>query len=263
MSEFPMMRTLERRARQMTLRFRSRFRQQLEDPNLPLSMDMDRDSSTLLVAFGGMNSLLGVPPFEFFKSTGGIHVKRLFVRDLLQAWYHRGIPGHGATIEEASASLGELLAGHGVRRLVTAGNSAGAYAAMLFGTLLGADVVLGFAPQTVLDLDVLAEMDDHRWDEQLHELTAAGGLDSRWTDLATALPAARKADTRYELYFDDSFLPDRLHAERMAELAGARLHRRDGGSHSIAMEMRASGELARALQGALGPKAGAPARELS
>jgi pimeloyl-ACP methyl ester carboxylesterase len=263
MSDLQVMRTLEKRARQMTMRFRSRFRQQLQDPNLPLSMDLDRDSSTLLVAFGGINSMLGVPIFEFFKSTGGIDVKRLFVRDLRQAWYHCGIPGHGDTVEEVSASLSELAARHGVRRLVVAGNSAGGYAAMLFGTLLGADVVLGFAPQTVIDLDVLAEMDDHRWDEPLRGLAAAGALDSRWTDLATALPAARIADTRYELYFDDSFPPDRLHAERMADLAGTSLHRHDGGSHSIAMEMRASGELRSALQSAVRPEAGARASEVS
>jgi pimeloyl-ACP methyl ester carboxylesterase len=257
------MRALERRARLMALRFRSPFRRQLEDPNVPLSLDMERDSSTVLLAFGGMKGLLGVPPFEFFKATGGIEVKRLLVRDLRQAWYHRGIPGHGASIEDVGQSLRELLARHGARRLVVAGNSAGGYAAMLFGTLLEADVVLGFAPQTVLDPAVLAEMDDHRWDEQLSSLVAAGGLDMRWADLGRALPSARTGDTRYELYFDDTFRLDRLHAERVAGLTGARLHRHAGGSHSIALEMRASGELARALRSALLAQTDGAGRELS
>jgi pimeloyl-ACP methyl ester carboxylesterase len=257
------MSTLEKRARQMTMRFRSRFRQQLQDPNLPLSLDLERDSSTLLVAFGGMKGMLGVPTFEFFKSTGGIAVKRLFVRDLRQAWYHHGIPGHGDTIEGVSASLGALLAGHGVERLVVAGNSAGGYAAMLFGTLLQADVVLGFAPQTVIDLEILASMNDHRWDEQVREAIARGGLDPRWTDLAAALPAVRTANTRYELYFDASFPPDALHAERMAHLEGVRLHPHEGGSHSVALDMRASGELTRALQRALASGPAAPATGIS
>jgi len=122
---------------------------------------------------------------------------------------------------------------------------------MLFGTLLGADTVLGFAPQTVIELDVLAAMDDHRWDEQLVALTAEGALDPRWTDLRRALPGARHDDTRYELYYDDSYEPDRLQAERMTELEGVQLHRLDGGAHGVARDMRNSGELERVLQRAL------------
>jgi pimeloyl-ACP methyl ester carboxylesterase len=249
-----MMGRLTRRARLLALRFRPEFRRSLEDPNVPLSLDMGADSRTLLIAFGGMRGQLGMPPFEFFKATGAIPVKRLFVRDLRQAWYHRGIPGHGSTIEGVGESLGQLVASHGIERLVVVGNSAGGYAAMLFGTLLGADTVLCFAPQTVLELNILGDMGDHRWDGQLEELVADGGLDSRWTDLRSALPALRRSDTRYELYFDDSFAIDRLHAERMGELEGARLHRREGGAHDLARELRKSGELHTILHGALGPQ---------
>jgi pimeloyl-ACP methyl ester carboxylesterase len=250
-----MMSALRRRARLLARRFRSRFRKGIDDPNVPLSLDMGRSSSTLLIAFGGMRGQLGMPPFEFFKATGGIPVKRLFVRDLRQAWYHRGIPGHGSGIEEVAASLRELLDRHEVDRLVVAGNSAGGYAALLFGTLLGADTVLGFAPQTVIELDALAEMDDHRWDDQIRELLVDGGLDPRFTDLRRALPDVRRGETRYELYFDDTFETDRLQAERLAELDGVELHRMQGGAHSIARDMRESGELERVLQRALGTAA--------
>jgi len=245
------MRALRVRSRRLARRFRRRFRREVEDPNVPLSLDMGQDSSTLLIAFGGMAGELGVPPFEFFRSTGGIPVKRLFVRDLLQVWYHRGIPGHGADIEQVAASLRAIVAANGVERLVVAGNSAGGYAALLFGTLLGADVVLCFSPQTVIDPEVLEEMDDHRWDEQLHALIAVGGVDRRWMDLGSALPAARSADTRYELYFDESFRADRLHAERLEGLPGLNVHRLQEGEHDIVREMRDSGELERVLERAL------------
>lgn len=247
-----MMSALRRRARLLTRRFRSRFRKEVEDPKVPLSFDLGRSSSTLLIAFGGMRGQLGMPTFEFFKATGGIPVKRLFVRDLRQAWYHRGIPGHGSSVEEVAESLRELIARHHVERLVVAGNSAGGYAALLFGTLLGADTVLGFAPQTVIELDALAAMDDHRWDEQIEALLADGGLDARWTDLRRVLPEVRLGETRYELYFDDTFAADRLQAERMVELDGVELHRMQGGAHSIARDMRESGELERVLRRALG-----------
>lgn len=227
------------------------FRRNLEDPGVALSMDMAGDSRTLLLAFGGMVGKIGIPPFEFFSLTGGIPVKRLFVRDLRQAWYHRGIPDHGATLAEVADSLRRLLARHEVDRLVVAGTSAGGYAALVFGTLLGADSVLCFAPQTVLDLDILAAMDDHRWDHRLGPHVAASVVDDRFTDLRRVLPDARRADTSYRIYFDDSLRGDRLHAERLAGLAGVRLYRFGHGSHNIARSLRANGALERVLRRAL------------
>lgn len=218
---------------------------------MPLCIDMRRGSSTLLIAFGGMASLVGVLPFELFKATTGIPVKRLFVRDLRQAWYHLGVPEHGDSVEAFAASLRELIARHQVRRLVVAGNSAGGYAALLFGALLGADVALCFAPQTVIDLDVLAGMDDHRYDKRLQELAETDALERRWLDLAEALPTLEYAGTRFETYFDDGFAADRTHAERIADVAGVRLHRRSGGKHSVALKLRASGELSRIMRDAL------------
>src|SRR5437773_9754370 len=50
---------------------------------------IDADSSTLLVAFGGINRGVGMPLFEFKRITEPLGVKRLFVRDPRQAWYHR------------------------------------------------------------------------------------------------------------------------------------------------------------------------------
>ncbi len=245
---------LRRRARRLALALKP-FRRAVEDPHRPLSLDMRADSGTLLVAFGGMQGQLGMPPFEFFKATGSMAVKKLFVRDLRQAWYHRGIPGHGEGIDQVAEALRELARAHGTRRLVCAGNSAGGYAALLFGTLLGADVVLCFAPQTVIELDALAAMDDHRWDQQLLDLQ--GALDGRYTDLARALPPARRGPTAYELYFDGDFATDRLHAERLARLDGLHLHPLQGGAHGVVRQMREAGELDRVLQAALRTGGGA------
>ena len=152
-----------------------------------------------------------------------------------------------------AAALSEIARRGGARRLVCTGNSAGGYAALLFGTLLKADVVLCFAPQTVIDLPALAAMDDHRWDEQL--LALQGALDSRYTDLAQALAAARQGATAYEVYFDDTFAVDRMHAERLAGLEGLALHRLQGGAHGVVREMREAGELDRVLQEALRTRA--------
>jgi len=228
------------------------FQRELEDGELPLSLDMDSDSRTLLIALGGIGRNVSMPPFEFFKATGGIPCKRLFVRDVNQAWYQMGLPGYGTSFTSASDTLRELVAGHDVDRLVLAGASAGGYAAMAFGTLLGADLVLCFAPQSTVDLDELHAIGDHRYDERLGEVTAAGVIDPDWIDLRAALPAHRVANTRYHVYFADRVRPDRLHAERLIGVEGMRLYRFGRGNHNIARMMRETGALDKVLQRALG-----------
>jgi pimeloyl-ACP methyl ester carboxylesterase len=243
---------LARRARFLTRRWRQRrFPKSIDDEKVPLSIEMDGPSRTLLVAFGGMVGRMGMPPFEFFSLAGSIPVKRLFVRDLHQAWYHRGMPGYGGTLTSVAEALRDLIARNEVERLVVAGNSAGGYAALVFGTLLQADVVLCFAPQTVLDLDVLEAIGDHRWDDRLVPLVQEGALDPRWVDLGQALAGAATGRTRYEVYFDESLSVDRQHVERLAGLENMRLYRFGRGRHHLVRALRDSGALAQLLQRAL------------
>ncbi len=253
----PVIGALKRRTRTLRQGLRRGFRRSLEDRELPLSLDMGGDSRALLIAVGGLKGEMAMPPFEFFRATGGIACKRMFVRDLHQAWYHKGLPGYATDLLGVADSLGELISRHDVDRLVLAGSSAGGYAALVFGTLLGADTVLCFGPQTVLDLDLLASIGDHRWDQRVGELAAAGELDRRWVDLRDALPQARRADTQYHVYIDDALGPDRLHAERLLGVQGVRLYRFGTGGHRIARAMRESGALEEVLQRSLLGSAGA------
>ena len=247
---------LTKRARWMGRELQERVRRPSSEA-LPedssMNLETDNDSRTLLIAFGGMRGArIGVPAFEFSMASSEIPVKRLFVRDLRQAWYHLGTPEYGATLESVAEGLGALLAQHDVDRLVATGNSAGGYAALVFGTLLGADTVLSFAPQTTLDLGTLAEMNDHRWDEQVMAIIAAESLDERWVDLREALPRARCAETRYQVYFDDTLSVDRLHAERLRGLEGMHLYRFGKGAHGLVRSLRQAGALERLLRQALG-----------
>jgi pimeloyl-ACP methyl ester carboxylesterase len=246
-----MIRLLRRRARYVKSRYRARFPKRVPEEDVPISIDMGSPSSTLLIAFGGMRGRIGMPPFEFLKLTGEIPVKRLFVRDLRQAWYHEGLPPNGRGLLDVADDLRGLIAADDVQRLVVTGNSAGGYAALVFGTLLGADTVLCFAPQTILDLDELAAMDDHRWDESLRRVTATGSLDPAWVDLRSALPRALNGKTRYGVFFDDTLRQDRLHAERLEGIEGLRLYRFGRGSHHLVRSLRDSGALARLLREAV------------
>jgi hypothetical protein len=217
----------------------------------------DHPSSTLLIAFGGLRGEFGMPFFEFSTLTEGLEVKRLFVRDLRQAWYHRGMPGYGDSLMDVESALARIVEREQPDRLVMVGNSAGGYAALLFGTLLGAERVLCFSPQTLVDPDALAAMDDRRWHAWLQPLADAGALDRRWTDLRPGLGAARVADTSYEVYFDEGDDLDRVHAERLAGLAGLTLFPMAEGEHFVVRKMRNSGALEQVLRRALFPPAAA------
>jgi pimeloyl-ACP methyl ester carboxylesterase len=228
-------------------RLRRRYPKLFREADVSVMLNMDSSSRTLLLAVGGMNLADRELVFEFLSVTETFPVKRLFVRDPRQAWYHCGMPRHGWTLVSVAASLRSLIAEHDVDRLVVVGSSAGGYAALVFGTLLGADTVLCFSPQTVLDLEILADMDDHRWDPLLGPLNRAGMLDPCWTDLQRALPIARFTDTRYEVYFDNSLHDDRLHAERLLGIEGVRLYRLGRGGHRVVRMLRDSGALERIL----------------
>lgn len=219
------------------------FVERAEDPTVGLVTDFTADSDTVLMAFGGMALQIGMPPFEFFSLTGGMPAKRLFIRDVHQAWYQRGVPGHGDTIDDLAARLRELLDEARARRLVVAGNSAGGYGALLFGTLLGADRVLAFSPQTFLDQDALWAIGDHRWDVKLRRLEAAGGADPRFVDLGASLPELANGRTRYDVHYAATLMSDEHHAERVAGIPGLTLHGHPRGGHSVIRLLRRTGEL--------------------
>jgi hypothetical protein len=216
-----------------------------------MMLELDGDSRTLLIALGSLSKGIEPPAFEWVKLTSELSCKRLLVRDVHQAWYQKGLPGHGDSLSQMVESLRELIAAHDVERLVVIGSSSGGYAALVVGTLLGADSVLAFGPQTTLDAAHLAEMRDLRWDEPLQELRTEGVIDPHWIDLQNALPPARWASTEYELYFDESLPSDRRHAERLLGVEGVRLHPVEGGKHFVARGMRERGSLQKVLREAL------------
>jgi hypothetical protein len=155
------------------------FLMQFGDPDHGLACDLEPDSDTLVVAFGGIAGGLGTPPFEFFRILSRIGVKKAFVRDHHQAWYHRGVKGVGRDIDAVSRHLRELCAG---RRAIFVGNSAGGYAALLFGAAIGAEVH-AFSPQTFISHGLRKEHGDRRWQAEIGAFTP----DPRYEDLLPLL----------------------------------------------------------------------------
>lgn len=111
----------------------------------------DDTKEVLLVSFGGLANLFGgMIPFEFlnFLKLHFGEYDRYFYIDKHQVWYHKGLSGITTNTDETIAYLGEKIKGYS--KVIFIGVSAGGYAALLYGSLLGVSSVLAFIPQTRL-----------------------------------------------------------------------------------------------------------------
>ena len=142
---------------------------------------------TLVLAFAGADALIGGEPFpgglpshEFASALrrAGVHAA-IFVRDVLRAWYLRGIDTTGHSFEAVVAQLRKEVDACRPARLVTLGCSMGGYAALRAGLMLRADVALAFAPQVVLQSSERAALGlpEAPYDRLLHGVEALGRLE--------------------------------------------------------------------------------------
>ena len=204
--------------------------------------DFSANSDTLLVAFGGIAAGIGMPPFEFFRLVNDLSVKKLFVRDLEQAWYHRGLPGIATDIHGAAKYLAELIAEQGVGRTVFVGNSMGGYAAILFGTLLQANVAHAFAPQTFLDKTSRMLSLDRRWRGQIRKLQRTPNIDASLLDLRRLL-SQTQSGIETHVHFSALHRLDCIHAQRLRATANVTLHSYPLDGHNLVRHLRDTGVL--------------------
>jgi hypothetical protein len=203
--------------------------------------DADDGTKPLLVAFGGISGGLGLPPFEFMKMCEGIDVDRVFVRDIQQSWYHLS-DDNLAMPERVIEVLGSMLVPG--RRSVFVGNSMGAYAAILFGAILGCDSILAFAPQTFIDPENRTKHGDCRWEEQLSRVHASDLAVIEYFDLRQFLLTKTISKTeQIRLFYATDHHLDRLHAEHIETVPGVVLQKFASGGHGLIKELRDNGLL--------------------
>jgi hypothetical protein len=217
-----------------------------------VAIDLEPESQTLVIAFGGLIGRMGIFPFEFFRSVSALGVKKMFVRDWWGCWYQRGVEGAGADVESVGESLAAVIAESGVERTVGVGNSAGGYAALLFGHLLDFDQVHAFVPQTLVDPEVRRALGDERWPRETVRMTQPGWLDARYADLRPVLMnAARPRRGTFHVYYSRHSPLDEIHARNLADVDGVVLHGLEQRGHALVRKMRDSGALQELLERAL------------
>jgi hypothetical protein len=153
------------KARRETAKDAHPFDRALSQPPDQDLFDDETESDAVLVAFAGGVDRLGVAPVDFFEHFRDWQLRRIFVRRLSPM---TGTPHTlGATTHQVAESLHSIVAGH--KRSVFTGTSSGGFYALLFGTLVGVDGVVGIYPITSMRREVLDDAGDARWDELLAE----------------------------------------------------------------------------------------------
>ncbi|HEY8152752.1 MAG TPA: hypothetical protein VII72_01350 [Myxococcota bacterium] len=226
------------------------LRSALDEPTVPVAIDFSPPGRALLVAFGGIAGALGMPPFEFFKLSADLDCKRIFVRDLRQAWYHEGLPGISEDLPGIARFLRARMQESRAERFVFVGNSMGGYAAILLGALAGAHAVHAISPQTFIDRWRRLLFWDRRWRREIARVHALP--QARWDvfDLRGALPRL-PAVPQIELHYSSQSRIDSLHARRMRGAPGVTLHPHGEGGHQVVARLRDTGALRSLLVRAL------------
>lgn len=224
------------------------FEESLKDQQRPLVTYMSSGTSNLLIAFGGMRGALGIPPFEFFNITRELKCNKIFVRDLAQAYYQRGLPPDFDNINDVVNYFKDLIHSYEIENLVIVGNSMGGYAALLFGCLLQAKVVHAFAPQTYIDYWNRGRYWDGRWRRQVWSAHSYFRANRKYFDLQKILSRTSSITGQFHVHYSPVIPLDRKHAEHISQVPNVILHSYGTGGHAVVKQLRDSGDLLKWLQ---------------
>jgi len=230
----------------------AQFESDLSDDSRGALYDLEHAGGTAIIAFGGLWMRMGgLPPFEFFGQLEDVPSGRVFVRDLEQSWYQLGIRGAADDIRASAKWLADLLEAHGIERTVCVGCSAGGFAAIAFGSLIGAAEIHAFGAQTTIDRRDLWKMRDRRWNKYLKPMRKNLGTRQPIFDVRSVLSIDAPNPDIY-VHWGTNEERDGRHALRLDGLPNVTMvPHRDCGHGDLTRALRDRGELRRLLLQAL------------
>jgi hypothetical protein len=192
-------------------------------------------SDTALVSFAGRAGYHGgIPTFEFSSILSGINAHKLYLRDPHLIWYQRGIPGIGEDIDEIAEWLDDFLDRRGIKYTVFIGNSAGAYAALVFGALLSASRIHAFAPQTRLK-----KPKDSHSDGAIKEMLSDPKANRQYLNVRDVLEGCKIHERPYvDVYYARNNKIDNRHVRRIEGIKGIKGHPISYNDHTLARHLK-------------------------
>jgi hypothetical protein len=176
--------------------------------------------------------------WEWERGTGlletEIPFKRMFVKDLNEAWFQTPFEGVDGGPHELAKFLSERIKESGAKRVLMIGISLGAYGALLLGCLCKIDLVISISPQTLL---TPARYKKNR----LHEKFAPYNINKEETDLKVILNRYNNNYTKYKVYYGRYNVTDTMMAENIAGCNGVELFPIESAKHTVVDPMKSSG----------------------
>jgi hypothetical protein len=185
----------------------------------------------LLFLYQGGAGMFFMPPMRFLRLSGANKRNLSMLRDSGTSYYHGDLHPDCANIEATIKQQKQIKrqCSHATEYYCS-GTSMGAYAAMLFGHYLEADIVYAFGAQSEINPAIV---------------DPALSIPREHRDLALLL-SNWNGRTRYRMYYAEGFAPDREAALRMAQCPGVELMPVPGKSHNVFKDINA-GKLLREL----------------
>jgi hypothetical protein len=199
----------------------------------------------LLICFA-YRELQNLQGFDFFgrskklEQRFDVKFNRILLRDLFNSWYQKGVPGLGVDVDEVTESLRTLISIIRPSRIITIGQSMGAYAAIMHGMLLGADQIVAFGPLSHFDPAAAMRYGDNAFLSSMQALQR----DRPRSVYIDVVQLGRELDYRGALHvifgthprLDDGVSGnfDAVHALRLAQLPNTILDAHPQADHGIA-----------------------------
>lgn len=200
-----------------------------------------KNRKNLVVLFGGVNMRIGLPVFEFRGIMSRYDFDKVFIRDLNQAWYHKGVDSQINSLSALIEQLEGLIKEGNYDKVIFIGNSMGGYAAIMLGYLMKINHVIAFSPQTfIAPLKRVLHL-DFRWPILLGRLHIRSFFNQKY-DLLNVL--RNHVPTTFIVYYSKQHRLDRLHSVRLKKSkCDMELHAIDSKGHGLVRVMRDIGEL--------------------
>lgn len=155
---------------------------------------VDKGSDKLIMAFTSRGSR----GFQQTNLLRDVEADILFVRDVEDAWYNRGLKFITSDVDTTLNFLKKYTDRHD--KILCTGISSGGYAALLFGSLLNADNIIAYSPQTYIPRD-----------PSFPDIGLLKGIDSKYFDLTSWISHKIEIDILYSLdYRHDCMQADRV-----------------------------------------------------
>lgn len=222
-----------------------------------LQDDLSRDvqivsrpgADTALILFCGAKHRVGMPLPLIHRWLARLGTSLIYVRDFHGLCYLNGIASLGSDRKATLEALRGILEDLGARRAICLGCSGGGFGAMLYALELGGDTISLGSPT-----NMEPAFNQHmNYAAVVQELKAA--FPDEDLDLRRRIEAAARPSRALIVYGDRNW-NERIHAEHMAGLAGARLHPVTGyKGHATAAELIRRGEFVPLLEGFIGGRA--------